>query len=160
MSSNEYRVTFGLDWHDGNHPTFLAAHSKGWLTVIAADLQTAQKIADVTLGEAYAHVYPTPFRGSGWAKHYPMGELARIEASLTPALPKTMADALFEFTDAWATHTSEVAAHLTCTEVEQIARLFEAVGNGVGAQFWREQHAADDDCEEHQEIRDAMVKSS
>ncbi len=80
----EFRVTFGLRYAHQEHPTFPAASPRGWLTILARDKDVARMIAHATLGEAWAFLYPAPIDEAGWGRLYPLGEIARIDASLNP----------------------------------------------------------------------------
>lgn len=79
----EYRFTFGLKYSRETHPQFPAAHPDGWLTILAAREEVARLIANAVLDRDWAFLYSGPF-DEKWAQYHPMGELARIDASLTP----------------------------------------------------------------------------
>lgn len=79
----EFRVTFGLKYGHREHPTFPAASPRGWLTILARDMDAARMIAHAALGEAWAFLYPVPIDEASWGRLYPLGEIARIDASLS-----------------------------------------------------------------------------
>ncbi len=82
---SEYRITFGLKYRHQQHPLFPAAHPDGWLTIIARNQPTARAITHLTLASDFAFHYPGPFNETEWARNHPLGEIARINASLTRA---------------------------------------------------------------------------
>lgn len=74
----EFRVTFGQRFHRDEHPTFPAAHPDGWVTILAADRDTAHRAAMERLGQAWGSLYQ---QGDDidWSM-FPRGELARWDA--------------------------------------------------------------------------------
>lgn len=87
----EYRFTFGMKYSREEHPAFPAAHPDGWLTILARSEEQARAVAWAVIGAAWAFCYAEPFDEAKWAQDHPLGELARIDASLTPSLSGEMA---------------------------------------------------------------------
>ncbi|AIK68936.1 hypothetical protein AVV40_gp23 [Mycobacterium phage Swirley] len=51
---------------------------------------------------------------------------------------------LTSWADGWL--AADVATYLSCVEVETLAGLLEALGEGRAASTWIEEHAEGDDC--------------
>ena len=77
----EYRFTFGQKYAHEEHPTFPAAHPDGYVTVIATDESQAWNAVVDLIGAAWAFCYPAPFSRVVWEELYPLGELARVDAT-------------------------------------------------------------------------------
>ena len=78
----EYRVTFGQKYPREPHPTFGKAHRDGWVTIVAADYDTARACVTGWLGTAWCDMYG-PESWPQVAHYFPLGELHRIDASET-----------------------------------------------------------------------------
>lgn len=98
----EYRITFGLKYSRETHPQFPAAHPDGWLTILAAREEVARLIANAVLDRDWAFLYSGPF-DEKWAQYHPMGELARIDASLA------LVDMLSTLSPRWQQPTADDA---------------------------------------------------
>ena len=78
---NGYRFMFGQKYRREEHPTFPAAHPGGYVTVIATDeSQACDAVVDL-IGTAWSFCYSPPFGGDDWQFYYPLGELARVDAT-------------------------------------------------------------------------------
>lgn len=81
----EYRFTFGLQFAREKHPLFPAAHPGGWLAVIARHEEIARAVAFAVLGPMWAFCYTAAAKTEAeWHQMFPLGELARVDASLAP----------------------------------------------------------------------------
>lgn len=79
----EYRFTFGLKYIREDHPLFPAAHPHGYLTIVARSEETARAVAHSVIGPLWAFCYAP---GAMNDERFPLGELARIDVSLAPAV--------------------------------------------------------------------------
>lgn len=89
---DEYRYTFGIRYESEEHPVAKWVSPKGWLTVMAPDRETADRLARAVVGQDYAFGYsraewsgPTK-SGRTWAEMYPLGCLARVALEITEEL--------------------------------------------------------------------------
>lgn len=81
--SREYRVTFGQMYARLDNPMMPGASPYGWVAIIATDEEIARGVANATLGSTWCNIYCAPFDEAKWLSKQHMGELARIDASLT-----------------------------------------------------------------------------
>ena len=95
----EYRFTFGQKYRREEHPTFPAAHPDGYVTVIATDESQARNAVVGLIGTAWAFCYVAPFTDD-WAQCYPLGELARVDAT-----------AMTKEAETYGRHAALAAAH-------------------------------------------------
>lgn len=76
---SEFRLTFGQQYRREPHPTFAAAHPDGWVTIVADTFEQARELVVREFGERWSGLYD-PEDQDG-LELYPLGELARLEAS-------------------------------------------------------------------------------
>lgn len=76
---NNYYLTFGLKYRDGNHPFWTGADGKGWVRIEAYDEEVARNIARQFFGFRWAFIYrEEDFNTGEDRRFYPKGQLLNI----------------------------------------------------------------------------------
>lgn len=105
----EFYVTFGQQYGregDPPHPRLGAhGHRDGWVTIVAADEDTARALVAEVLGDAYSNLHPAEHMpGPERLLWYPRGELLRIThpTSVAAAVDETAPDLRAERDDLYS----------------------------------------------------------
>ncbi len=75
----EFFVSFGVQYGNGNHPTWKDAEGSGYVTIVADDDDQARAVANAWFNRCWSFMYHD--RSEMTEQHWPAGELHRVDVS-------------------------------------------------------------------------------
>lgn len=78
ITTEDYRLTFGIEYRDRKHPSGCPADPSGYVTITAIDEPDARKAALDVYGREWCSLYPADRAPDRDRDYYPRGQVARF----------------------------------------------------------------------------------